>query len=494
MASRRKVPLLPVCSAVLGFLLLGCGLLLQSAFALLDLPIQRLPTRPSDGGINVESIARASQGPGGARLGQDHQSSRADADEAWRFAGKALVVLVAALLVASPLPATARDGAIAPPTCVSIVDAATNCPARPTNGAGRNAEQQRRAAEERLRDAEQRKGGPIGVGESETGEAELVAFWRAEQARLKLNQVFLEQLRSTLSMDSQADSPRFVSRLAVSVPDVEREVKFWCEAVGMQRYDSLPGGGAVVAFGPPALDGEDEGGFFAIELRPRSPSSEERSSAALDGVRLSFVQLATPSLIRISRVYDSGGELIDGYGYYGLKSPGGVEVRAYVDDRRDPFEFVALAAPEGSGFSAADAQLRALGLKPRGAYQLVSPETQEYMPPLPPGSTLYAGSCDPRQSAQVLLEPIAGKKESGLFGIPRGPTIVTSEEGALSLGMLEQPEEGVAPISTAGSPTLSVVSPASAAALPLSGSLAPPTTGSGLEAVQFDLQAATVRK
>lgn len=495
MTLRRNVPLLLVCTAVLGFPLLGCRLLLQSAFAFWDMPIQRLPARPSDRGTNVESTAaQVSHGPAGARLGQGHQNSRADANEAWRFVGKALAILVAALWVASPLPATARNGAIAPPTCVSIVDAATNCPARPTNGAGRNAEQQLRAANERLRDAEQRKGGPIGVGESETGEAELVAFWRAEQERLNLNRVFLEQLRSTLSMGSQADSPRFVSSLAVSVPDVELEVKFWCEAIGMQRYDSLPGGGAVVAFGPPAIDGEDEGGFFAIELWPRAPSSEPRSSAAVDDVRLSFVQLATPSLIRISRVIASGGELIDGYGYYGVKSPGGVEVRAYVDDRRDPFEFVALAAPEGSGFSAADAQLRALGLKPRGAYQLVCPETQEYMPPLPSGSTLYSGGYDPRQSVQVLLQPIARTKETGLFGFLRGPTIVTSEEGALSLGMLEQPEQAVAPISTAGSPILSILSQASATASPAPGSLAPSTTGSSLEAVTFELQAAAVRK
>lgn len=435
--------------------------------------------------------------------------------EPWCPLQSLLAPILLALLVAAstinPSIAHARNGAIAPPTCVSIVNAATNCPPRPQKGSVKNAEVQVAAAREALKAAEAEAGKILGPGESKNGEPELYEFWKAEQQRLLMNKEYIQQVVQQLTRGGSAETAqpgsittakapaRFVSRLSVSVPDVEQEVKFWCEAVGMQRYADLPGGGAVVAFGPPQLDGEsDEGAFFGIEFLPAATSSSSSVAAAPSdtSARLSFVQVATPSLIRISKVVGNGGELVDGYGYYGIRSPSGIDVRAYVDDRRDPVEFVALAANEGAGTQALDRKLRDLGLEPRGAYQLVSPVTQAYMPTLPDGNCLYAGSVagDAKQKVQVLVLPIAKPVEKNFFdklkdSLPKRMALVQDEEERYSLGFVEAEKPEVT-FSSVQKASLAVVGPSGTQAG--GGSQAVGTaTASG--AFTFELRSAVAR-
>ena len=64
--------------------------------------------------------------------------------------GKVMACVVSLMLTFFPVAATARDGRVSPPTCVAIIDAATNCPARPAVGAKKSAEVQLKSAQERL--------------------------------------------------------------------------------------------------------------------------------------------------------------------------------------------------------------------------------------------------------------------------------------------------------------------------------------------------------
>ena len=371
-------------------------------------------------------------------------------DNQW---GKVMVCVVSLMLTFFPVAATARDGRVSPPTCVAIIDAATNCPARPAVGAKKNAEMQLKSAQERLAAAEKEAGKVIELGESPQGEPEMVEFWKSELARLDLNRTFMSELEAKMKEDAQI---RLVSQLAIETSDVAAEEKFWCEALGMQRYKAFPDGSVVVAFGPPSIGGE-EGGYFGVKIVPTTPQKASSSDSSKRSPRLSFVQLTTPALIRISRVVSTGGQVVDGYGYYGVQSPAGVLVRAYVEDRRDPMELVALAV-EPEKLQETSESLKKLGLEARGPYKLVSPEMQAYMPPLPEGNVLF-GSGDPTLNVQVLLLPeLRQPKPSGnpLESLGRGPTLVVNEDSSWGVGILDDLERPMVPLSLARSPRLTV--------------------------------------
>ena len=367
-------------------------------------------------------------------------------ENAWKSVIAAMAS--ASLVLASPLVASARDGRISPPTCVAIIDAATNCPARPAVGAKKNAEVQLKAAQERLASAEKEAGHPLQPGESSQGEPEMVDFWKNELTRLDMNRDYMTDLQEKMK---SGPSARLVSQLTIETSEVAKEEKFWCEALGMQRYKTLSDGAVVVGFGPPSVAGE-EGGYFALKISP----PKENPSQGANKARLSYVQLTTPALIRISRVVSTGGAVIDGYGYYGVQSPAGVQVRAYVEDRRDPIELVALAV-EPEMLEQSKDFLKQLGLEERGPYKLVSPAMQAYMPPLPEGNLLF-GSGDPKLNTQVLLLPELGAKESGnIFqGLGRGPTLLINEDSSYGVGFLDETEKPQVPLSLAKHPSLTI--------------------------------------
>ena len=415
----------------------------------------------TDWGGSTDFIARQIEGPAG-RAFRDGQGKvpplrlRGPAKpQADRTGSNVLAGLVLCLFLCWPSVVAARDGTVSPPTCVAIIDAAVNCPARPANGAKKNVEVQLKTAKERLAAAEKEAGKSIGLGESERGEPEMVDFWQKELERIDMNKAYMTDLTDRMRMDKLT---RLVAQLKVETTDVAKEERFWCEALGMQRYVSLPGGGVLVGFGPPSIGGE-EGGYFAIKIVP--PTSQP-SKASGKGPRLSFVQTTTPALVRISRVVSTGGQLIDGYGYYGVQSPAGVMVRAYVEDRRDPIEFVALSV-ESESFAEVSKNLEAAGLQARGPYKLVSPEMQAYMPQLPEGNMLF-GSGDPSKNVQVLLVPevreAADKDKGGMLAaFGRGPTLVMNEDSSFGVGLLDDLERPLVPQSLASRPELTIYGP-----------------------------------
>ncbi len=110
----------------------------------------------------------------------------------------------------------------------------------------------------------------------------------------------------------------------------------------------MTGGG--LAFGQEVLTAQ-EGGKAAIELvkkgdagvggatdQPTQPNRSGRQPQP----SLAYVSLSVRYGVRVSRIYEAGGELVYGFGYFDVRSPSGYAVRARVASRRDPVELVAL--------------------------------------------------------------------------------------------------------------------------------------------------------
>ena len=62
------------------------------------------------------------------------------------------------------------------------------------------------------------------------------------------------------------------------------------------------------------------------------------------GNGLGYVSVAVPYGIRVSRIYEAGGELVYGFGYFDVRSPSGYAVRARVAARRGSFIFIYVRA------------------------------------------------------------------------------------------------------------------------------------------------------
>jgi len=302
-----------------------------------------------------------------------------------------------------------------------------------------------------LKDAEEKAGKILLPGMKITditnefnGIPETVEFWREETKRLEFNKDYLDRARAQLGLvpasnsnAAQNPSLHVVSRLVVSVSDVEREARFWCEVCGMQRYGKLADGSIIVAYGPPGVAEGDEGMFFALEITPAVATPAPNESMATSGARLSFIQIRTPVQLRQYKIDETGGEDLGGYGYYYMKSPSGIVVRAYVGDRRDPVEFVVLTA-DAENYAPVRKQLEALGLEAADGYS----RANEYMPRLPyPNKTFVGG--DPDFFTQVLLLPFQAEQPT-LYNTSQSLDKVLSNDDADE--MVEKP---FSPVSTA---------------------------------------------
>ena len=93
----------------------------------------------------------------------------------------------------------------------------------------------------------------------------------------------------------------------------------------------------IVSYGPETLRADD-GGMFALKLIEAARDGSKTASSSGSSVdapagagsqatmgNLAFLQVALPNQIRISQVYENGGELITGYGYLSIRAPGGYE-------------------------------------------------------------------------------------------------------------------------------------------------------------------------
>lgn len=110
---------------------------------------------------------------------------------------------------------------------------------------------------------------------------------------------------------------------------------------------------AFLAYGPESLK-LDEGGKFSLEIVQddkkgggiliKNPSIHlNRATASFwlcvladydVGTALAYIQIGVPNLVRVSKVFEYGGTIDWGYGYFDMKTPEGIPLRVYICNRR----------------------------------------------------------------------------------------------------------------------------------------------------------------
>ena len=178
-------------------------------------------------------------------------------------------------------------------------------------------------------------------------------FFEKQIQRIEENGEFVKTQRESLmnssSSSSSTSSQSYTSGIRIAVADVKSEVQFWETAMGMRvTYRDDIRGIVRLAYGRETLN-EDDGGKASIEIYPLSFSSTKRNTEKNENnneddeyMKLKYIQCTVPFGIRVSRVYEAGGELLYGFGYFDLRSPNGIPVIASVSKRRDSFEAVAI--------------------------------------------------------------------------------------------------------------------------------------------------------
>jgi len=293
-------------------------------------------------------------------------------------------------------------------------------------------------------------------------------FFENQLERTQLNASFVDRLRPRV----RSGELPYLQRVAFAVRDDlwEDEIYFWKNAMGCRVTRELYGGadgktvaGVVLAFGQESLSADD-GGKGGVELRKASSAiaSSETSSATSSSTAnraaaanafgapsggvgsLAYVSLSVPYGVRVSRIYEAGGELVYGFGYFDVRSPSGYAVRARVAARRDPMELVALNVPD----VAASAAFFETAFGMRASTPL---DQNGYAPKSPPGSRLMTfGEVKETlgillQPSQALEDPEAAKKRGEAFAGVRfggggGETAVADAEArAAAVGNDSQP-------------------------------------------------------
>ena len=235
-------------------------------------------------------------------------------------------------------------------------------------------------------------------------------FFENQLERVQLNASFVDRLRPRV----RAGELPYLQRMAFSVRDElwEDEIYFWKNAMGCRVTRELYGGadgktvaGVVLAFGQESLNADD-GGKAGVELRKASFATNNAESVANAGLAarddaasfsLAYVSLSVPYGVRVSRIYEAGGELVYGFGYFDVRAPSGYAVRARVAARRDPVELVALNVPD----VAACAAFLETALGMRASAPL---DQNGYAPRSPPGSKLMTFG-EVKETLGILLQP-----------------------------------------------------------------------------------------
>ena len=247
-------------------------------------------------------------------------------------------------------------------------------------------------------------------------------FFENQLERTQLNASFVQdRLRPRVANGDVC----YLQRLVFAVDDAlwDDELYFWKNAMGMrvtrEVFDPASSSASserevnrskqqqtrptsvVLAFGQEFLDADD-GGKAAVELRRRP----EGAPKARVGNGLSYVSLNVPYGVRVSRIYESGGELVYGFGYFDVRSPSGYAVRASVAARRDPVEYVALNVPDV-------AEAEAWYVDRFGMVGGIPPDANGFAPKSPPGSRLLTCGGEAKQTAGILLQPLQAAADAG---------------------------------------------------------------------------------
>jgi len=232
-------------------------------------------------------------------------------------------------------------------------------------------------------------------------------FFENQVERVQLNASFVDRLRGRV----ERGETTYLQRLVFGVSEAlwEDETYFWKNAMGCRVTRELLGEdgetvvGVCLAFGQESLRADD-GGKAAIELRKNGigQSSAERSFGESAGESaggfLSYVSLSVPYGVRVSRIYEAGGELVYGFGYFDIRSPSGYAVRARVASRRDPMELVAINVPDVG--EAVRFYENAFSMKSSAPL-----DSNPYAPKTPPGSRLMTFG-EVKETVGILLQPV----------------------------------------------------------------------------------------
>ena len=227
---------------------------------------------------------------------------------------------------------------------------------------------------------------------------------------MQANSTYLDRLRPKVSSGDAGYLQRIV--LTVDADLFDDEVYFWKNAMGMrvtrERKGAADGGGrcVVFAYGQETL-AADDGGKAGVELREASPSAASPAAGSRRnlGNGLDYVSVAVPYGIRVSRIYESGGELVYGFGYFDVRSPSGYAVRARVAARRDSAELVAVNVPDVK-------ETERYYVETFGMVGRAPLDENGYAPKSPPGSRLLTFG-DPKETMGLLLQPLVAKVAAG---------------------------------------------------------------------------------
>ena len=221
-------------------------------------------------------------------------------------------------------------------------------------------------------------------------------FFEKQISRVRKNGEFVrEQKERLLSSSRNNDKAYYASGIQIAVRDVKSEMQFWETAMGMRVTSRDEASGVVrLAYGRETLN-EDDGGKASIEIHPLNSSSSSNNGASdVNEVneQLKYIQCTVPFGIRVSRVYEAGGEILYGFGYFDLRSPNGIPVLASVAKRRDSLEAVCV---ESTNVVATSNAIRNASGNRLSIYDAKIPETKteedrkkltSYVPPPPRGS------------------------------------------------------------------------------------------------------------
>jgi len=224
-----------------------------------------------------------------------------------------------------------------------------------------------------------------------TGEKYLL---ESETKRIEKNAAFLGAKRSDVKSGGG-----FIQHAVLEVRDIDKAVTFWTKGIGMSvnRERKTPEGKRVVfvSFGPETLNVGD-GGMFSLELteNPSLPAEVESRSF--------FFQICQTNAVRVSKLYNAGGEIVSGYGWFDILAPEGHKVRVYVENRRDPFELIGVRVKASTLDQAVAFYERTCGMTADRSYGNVKVGTFE--PPREEGSVLMTYGT-PSDNTGILLIP-----------------------------------------------------------------------------------------
>lgn len=257
-----------------------------------------------------------------------------------------------------------------------------------------------------------------------------LSFFDKQVEKTRANADFLAEIQPSIANGTT----NYLGGLSFAVQDVQAEVDFWTKALGM-RVTRDVGSGAervtTLAYGQSSLTADD-GGKGVIEIR------QAVGNVSNVGNVLSYVAVTVPFGLRVSQIYESGGELLYGFGFFDMRSPGGIPVRGQVATRRDPLEVIAL--------NVANVRDAEKFLVSEYGFKTMKPlDANEYAPKSPSGSRLLY-FISPTKTFTLILQPWRERQTPLRRGNVLNGVIVARGGETSSDAVVADPRVAAAPI------------------------------------------------